>query len=215
MRPLTVGAFGHGGSARKHLRRPTPLAPGADRGGPSRWKGMLWRRWPGTVTGKATVGRAQEVYTYYAEEPMPCRGQNGWLGRLGSAVERLDGGAPDADAGVGEPVVDAGEGHAGHVDQGRLLDLRRVCPARGGQRGRAKGAVEGRCAEQASARRVGPCLLVVARVGRELRRTGVSHGLSKCWTSQSSRMDSASELRWPFFLLLNCGQFRQFTSLES
>ena len=44
-----------------------------------------------------------------------------------SVVERLDGGAPDADAGVGEPVVDAGEGHAGHADQGRLLDLRRVC----------------------------------------------------------------------------------------
>ena len=44
-----------------------------------------------------------------------------------SAVEGLDGGAPDADAGVGEPVVDAGEGHAGHADQGCLLDLRRVC----------------------------------------------------------------------------------------
>ena len=45
-------------------------------------------------------------------------------------MERLDCRAPDADAGVGEPVVDAGEGHAGHADQGRLLDLRRICRAR-------------------------------------------------------------------------------------
>ncbi len=45
-------------------------------------------------------------------------------------MERLDGGAPDPDAGIGEPVVDAGEGHAGHADQGRLLDLRRVCRTR-------------------------------------------------------------------------------------
>ena len=52
-----------------------------------------------------------------------------------SVVERLHGGTPDADAGVGEPVVDAGEGHAGHADQGRLLDLRRVCRARGVSRG--------------------------------------------------------------------------------
>ena len=108
-----------------------------------------------------------------------------------SAVERLDGGAPDADAGVGEPVVDAGEGHAGHADQDRLLHLRRVCRARAGS-------------ARARARRDGE------EQGRELGRREVSHGLSKCWTSQSSSTDSASELRWPFFLLSRRGRFRQF-----
>jgi hypothetical protein len=38
-------------------------------------------------------------------------------------MERLDGWAPDAGAGVESHMVIAGEGHAGHADQGSLLDL--------------------------------------------------------------------------------------------
>ena len=47
-----------------------------------------------------------------------------------SVVEGLDGGPPEAGAGVGKPDVDSDEGHAGHADQGRLLLLRRVCRAK-------------------------------------------------------------------------------------
>jgi hypothetical protein len=67
-----------------------------------------------------------------------CGGSGG-----GSAVEGLDGGTPDADAGVGEPGVDAGEGHACHADQGRLLELRRVCRARNRGAGSASGTRAG------------------------------------------------------------------------
>jgi hypothetical protein len=62
-----------------------------------------------------------------------------------SAVERLDCGAPDAGAGVGEPDVDAGERHAGHADQGRLLVHGRVCQAEVGSAGAGGWAVDMLC----------------------------------------------------------------------
>jgi hypothetical protein len=55
-----------------------------------------------------------------------CTTGSGRAGR-GLAVEALDGGAPNADAGVGQPVVDAAERHARHADQGRFLQFRGVC----------------------------------------------------------------------------------------